>query len=69
MIKIKYIRHDNGQVEYCYPASEMFDSTSKTRELLKTHSGVDFNNKEEIISWIIKKDVTPRGHSYEIIWS
>lgn len=53
--------NDEGGLSIIVPASEMFDENSKTRELLKSR-GVEFANDEEVLNWIVAKDV-PSGKS------
>ena len=54
---------DNGVV-ILHPASEMFNSNSRTRATLR-EQGIDFANDDEVLDWIINKDV-PAGASYRI---
>jgi hypothetical protein len=65
MDKIIVIRKDDGGVEIVCPAPAMFDPNSKTREQLR-EQGIDFANDDEVLQFIINKDV-PAGSVYRVV--
>lgn len=57
------INNEDGTVSIIVPAPEMFDSESRTRMLTPE---LDGKTDEEVLQWIIDKDV-PLNKSYKII--
>ena len=62
--RIIYSTPDN-MLNVIHPTIEMFDENSSTRGLLKSR-GIEFKSDEEILNWIIAKDV-PEGIPYRRI--
>jgi hypothetical protein len=59
------INNGDGSVAILHPAPEMFDSKSRTRKLLES-KGVVFTSDEEVLQYIISKDV-PVGKEHRIV--
>ena len=64
MDKIVAIINEDGSVCILYPAPEMFDPNSKTRSLVPE---LDNKTNDEILAWIIKKDVPNNAKGYKIM--
>lgn len=65
MDKVIVVANDDGSCSIVVPMQEMFDAESRTRKLLD-EKGITFTSDEEVLDWIIKKDV-PEGKSYRVI--
>lgn len=64
MDKVIVYKNDDGSCAIIYPAPEMFDPTSRTRELLKSQE-IEFENDQAVLDFIINKDV-PAGKEHRI---
>lgn len=63
--KIITYTNNEGNLSVLHPCTEMFDSESRTRKDLEQR-GITFASDEEVLTWIIDKDV-PKNVSYSII--
>lgn len=63
-MKVIVIKNQDGTCTIVHPCAEMFDEKSKTREYLRSIN-IDFKSDEEVLDYIIKKDV-PAGASYRV---
>ncbi len=61
MDKVIIFKKIDGGCGIIFPVADMFDAKSDTRKLL----GIEFQNDEEILSWIAQKDV-PEGLEWYI---
>lgn len=57
---------DTGIAAVLVPAPEMFDPNSKTRKLLEVKDGLTFASDEEVLSFIIAKDLS-EGADFQIV--
>lgn len=64
MTKVIVVKNSDGSCAIIHPAKEMFDPQSKTRGLLAS-KGITFNSDEEVMQYIINKDV-PKGQAYRV---
>lgn len=64
MNKVIVINNGDGTCAVVVPCPDMFDPNSKTRGLLASN-GIVFNSDEEVLQFIINKDV-PEGKEYRI---
>jgi hypothetical protein len=60
-------RDKQGNTRTCYPAAEMFNVNSQTRQLLSSRgvllkeNGEPVTNHDIILNWIIQKDIVSKG--------
>lgn len=64
MDKIIIVKNQGGGCSIVHPAPAMFDKASATRALLQSR-GLDFNSEQEILDYIIARNV-PEGCEHRI---